>query len=215
MDPPAGSNLDATRSERTRRIEALTANGVDALQLRGKGLSGADLLTLARELRAFAARAGIPLLVNDRIDVALAVRAHGVQLGAGSVPIPAARRLLPPGSLIGYSAHSAAEADGAALAGADFVLLAPIFTPGSPKPNGHAPALGMTACRQAAAALSIPVYALGGVTPERAAVLRAPAASGEAPPAGVAAIGALFGAPDPGAAARAFRAALDGGVRVA
>lgn len=194
--------------ERCRRLEELIAGGVDAVQLRGKSLSGADLLTLAREVRALTARAGIPFLINDRIDVALAVRAHGVQLGAASLPISEARRLLPAGSLIGYSAHGLAEAQGAALGGADFILLAPIFTPGTRKTGGHAPPLGVEACREVAASLPRPVYALGGLTPARAALLCAPAVARQAPPAGVAAISALFDAPDPAGAARAFRAAL-------
>lgn len=181
---------------------------MDAVQLRGKALSGAELLALGREIRALTARAGIPFLVNDRIDVALAVRAHGVQLGAGSLPMLEARRLLPAGSLIGYSAHSLAEADGAALGGADFILLAPIHPPGSPKQFGHAPPLGTTACRAVAATVPLPIFALGGMTPELAAPLFAAAEPGQAPPAGVAAISALFGAADPAAAARAFRAAI-------
>lgn len=134
-----------------------------------------------------------------------------MQIGAGSIPIREARRILPAGSLIGYSAHSEAEAEGAALAGADFVLLAPIFDPGSkgaPPPGGWKP-LGTAILWRASAALPIPVYALGGLDAERTAmVMAAPAGAGLAP-AGVAVISAILASEEPAAAARTLRKAID------
>lgn len=203
------------------QVEAALAGGVDAVQLRGKGLPGHLLFDLARELRAITAHAGLPFLVNDRVDVALAVRAHGVQLGAGSLSIGDARRLLPPGALVGYSAHSEAEAAGAALAGADFVLVAPVFPPGTPKAPGAgvggrphgAPPFGPARLRRLAATLPIAVYGLGGLTAANVAEAMTPQDPAEARPAGIAVISAILGGaagrPDPGAAARALRQALD------
>lgn len=216
----ADAALEAVR-RLPARVERALAGGVDAVQLRGKSIPGALLFGLARELRAITAHAGVPFLVNDRVDVALAVRAHGVQLGAGSLSIGEARRLLPPGSLIGYSAHSEAEAAGAALAGADFVLAAPVFAPGTPKAAGagaggrphDAPPFGPARLRRLAAALPIAVYGLGGIDAGRVAQVMTPRAGDEAPPAGVAVISAILGsaaAPvaDPAAAARSLRDAL-------
>ena len=190
-------------------VEAALASGVDAVQLRDKDLPDRERWRLGREVSALARRHGALFFVNDSADLALAFKAHGIQLGAASLPIGVVRRLLPPESRIGYSAHSAAEAEGAALAGADFVLLAPVFAPGS-KSGSDAPPLGAAACRSIAAALPIPVYALGGMNAERTRMLVAPNDGTGSAPAGVAVVSAILGAEDPGTAAGALRAALDG-----
>ena len=187
-----------------------------ALQLREKDLDGRELYRLAAALRSICTRHGAYLMVNDRIDVALAVGADGVHLPADSIAIADARRLVGPSRLVGVSTHSAAEAADAAAAGADFAVFGPVWPPLSK--SGYGPARGVevlgAACRAAAA---MPLFALGGVTAERvAALLGAPggagAAGGGGRPAGVAAIGAVFGADDPVAAAlelaRAMRRAL-------
>jgi thiamine-phosphate pyrophosphorylase len=189
-------------------VEAALAGGVDCVQLRDKDLPGGALYNLARDLRTVTARVGVPLLVNDRIDVALAVRAHGVQLGAGSIPVGEARRLLPPGALIGYSAHSAAEAEGAALAGADFILFAPVF----PTASKTAAAAGPEALWRLCAVSPIPVYALGGITAERLRGLMNPPPEAGRAPAGAAVISAILAAEDVTAAARTLRESLGGPV---
>jgi len=188
------------------------------VQLRDKDLSADERYRLGRDLSTMIRRHGAQFLVNDRIDLALALRAHGVQLGAASLPIAEARRLLPPECRIGYSAHSPAEAEGAALAGADFVVMAPVYAPGSkPSPamwsraarhGDESGLLGAGAVRATAAALTIPVYALGGITPDRVQELMATASPGERPPAGVAVISHVLAAMDPGAAARDLARAL-------
>lgn len=196
-------------------MEAALHAGVDALQLRDKDLGGAESYRLARDLSALARRAGALFLVNDRVDVAHAIRAHGVQLGAGSIAIGEARRLLPAGSLIGYSAHSPAEAEGAALAGADFVLMAPVYTPGSKgaaPPGGWKP-IGPPVLWRTAAALPIPVYALGGVDATRLRELLHPPAGAGRAPAGAAVISAILAQDDPGDAARRLLAAFDATTR--
>src|SRR5207245_10385649 len=104
-------------------VEAALDAGLPAVQLRHKDLPGRPLLALAERLRAATARTGALLFVNDRLDVALAAGADGVQLGTGSVPVDVARRLLPPGALVGVSTH----APGEAATAADFALFGPVW----------------------------------------------------------------------------------------
>ncbi len=176
--------------------------GVDWLQVREKDLDGAPLLALVREL-AEAARAANPavrVLVNRRVDVALAAAADGAHLGFDALPLAEARALLGPHALIGVSAHREDEIIEAARAGASYAQLAPIFAPSS-KPASREP-LGL-AVLQASARARIPVLAQGGIDARRAgACVRAGAA-------GVAVTGELCAAADPEFAARALRAALD------
>src|SRR5262249_58174695 len=115
---------------------------------------------LAERLRELTARASALLLVNDRVDVAVAVGADGVHLGGGSLPADVARRLLPPGALVGVSTHAPAEA---ASAMADFVFYGPVYA--TPSKAAFGPPQGLAALRQAAAAARVPLLAIGGVTP--------------------------------------------------
>jgi len=178
----------------TAVVEAALDAGLPAVQLRDKDLPGRPLLALAERLRAATARTGALLFVNDRVDVALAVGADGVQLGTGSMPADVARRLLPAGTLIGVSTHAPGEAS----AGADFALFGPVWA--TPSKTG---AQGEDRLREAVRAAAIPVLAIGGVTAERIAAARAAGA------AGVAVIRAILAAPDPRTATRALLAALD------
>ncbi|TMB51336.1 MAG: thiamine phosphate synthase, partial [Deltaproteobacteria bacterium] len=98
----------------TAVVEAALDAGLPAVQLRDKELPGRPLLALAERLRLATARTGALLFVNDRVDVALAVGADGVQLGTGSMPADVARRLLPAGTLIGVSTHAPGEASAGA-----------------------------------------------------------------------------------------------------
>ncbi len=182
-----------------------------AVQLREKDLGGRELYQLAMALRPICTRHRALLMVNDRIDVALAAGADGAHLPANSVAIADARRLLGSSRLIGVSTHSAAEAADAAAAGADFAVFGPVWPPLS-KP-GYGPARGAeslgAACRAVA---GMPLYALGGVTVERVEALGAPsgaaAAFGGGRPAGLAVIGAVFGADNPVVAALALARAM-------
>jgi len=135
--------------------------GLRAVQLREKDLSAGQLFELAVELRQLTREYGAKLLINDRIDVALAVAADGVHLGKAGLPVPEARRILGPGRLIGYSAHSLEEALLAQRGGADFVTLGPVYHTLSKAAYG-AP-LGLDAVAEAARTLVVPVFALGGV----------------------------------------------------
>ncbi len=181
------------------RVDAALASlpaGAAAVQLRARGLDGRALHERALRLReAIAGRA--PLLVNDRVDVALAAGADGAHLPARGLPSKVARRIAAD-LILGASTHSLPEARMAAAGGADFVTFGPVWRTRSHP--GARPA-GVAALAEVAAALAIPVFALGGVDPARA---REALAAG----ARVATLGNLLGADDVPAAARAFAAAL-------
>ena len=185
-------------TNRRPAIEAALRGGVDAVQLRDRRAPGGPLLATARVLRALTYNHEATLLVNDRIDVALAADADGVHLPAASWPIATARTLLGPRAWIGRSGHGAEEAAAAAAEGADYVVLGPIFATPSKEPYGAPLGTGVLAATRAAA----PLVAIGGVTADRVPALRGAGAYG------VAVIRAILDAPDPAAAARAFRAVL-------
>ena len=112
-------------------VHAALDGGVRAVQLREKDLEGGELYHLALTLRDLTSRYQAQLLINDRIDVALAVEADGIHLGQTSFPVPTARQLLGPGKLIGVSTHSQEEIDAAREA--DFLLFGPVYVPGATK----------------------------------------------------------------------------------
>jgi thiamine-phosphate pyrophosphorylase len=174
-----------------------------AVQLREKDLEGRELLRLAAALRAVTRAAGAPLLVNDRVDVALAAEADGVHLPGGGLPVAEARRLLGAARLIGTSAHSAAAARAAAEAGADFVVFGPVFA--TPSKARYGPPQGLAALGDACrAAGRVPVLAIGGIEPDRVR----PCISAGA--AGVAVIRSGLGAVEPAAAVAALLDRLGG-----
>ena len=172
--------------------------GAAAVQLREKDLSPAELLELARTLLPLCRSAKAPLLVNSRLEVVKAARADGVHLPADGPPVGDARRHLGPGALIGRSCHSKEEVARAAQEGADFAVFGPVWeTPGKK-------AQGMTALHEATQAASLPVFAIGGVTPARAKrALNAGAY-------GVACIRNILGAENPAAAALEMWKAISG-----
>jgi len=160
-----------------------------AVQLREKDLDGRALMQLAVELGQTCRRYGVPMLVNGRIDVALAAHADGVHLPSDGIGPDDARKLLGPSKLIGVSAHTAAEITRAEALGADFAVFGPVFTPISK--GTYAAPCGPLGLASACSAASIPVFALGGITAHRAAEL------GDTGSAGVAVIGAIIAANDP------------------
>ncbi len=184
-------------------VTAAVGAGVDWVQVRDRELEGAALVEHAQEI-AEAARAGarargdaVRVIVNRRIDVALAIGADGVHLGFDAVDPATARQLLGPGPLIGVSCHAPEEVRGAR--DASYALLAPIFAPLSKRSSR--PALGLQALARATG--GVPVLAQGGID---AAAAAAAVASGAA---GVAVTGAILMSPDPIVATGALRRALD------
>jgi thiamine-phosphate pyrophosphorylase len=170
-------------------LEQALDGGVKAVQLREKDLSGKELYDLAEKSRELCRRYHTQLFINDRVDVAMAVEADGVQLGKTSLPVETARTLIGTDRLIGYSAHSLAEAQLAEQSGADFVLFGPVyFTPSKARfgsPHGLGP------LKELVAKISLPVYAIGGIKPESITELERVGIRG------VALISAIIGATDP------------------
>lgn len=181
-----------------RAVQDAVAAGVDRVQLRDRELSGAAYLAWARDI--VTAAQGATIIVNRRIDLALALGAHGVHLGFDALSAPEAAALLPAGSEVGVSAHDPDEVQAARDAGATYAHLAPIWDPISKARQRSA--LGIEALR-AACAHGLPVLAQGGVTAGRC---REALAAGAA---GIAVTGDILLADEPGAAAAALREALD------
>ncbi len=167
---------DGTAALDSARWLGRLRDDVDFIQIREKDLNARELAALVR----LALRVGPKILVNDRLDVALAVGAAGVHLRGSSVPPALVRRIAPPGFVISVAIHDGVEIP----AEADHALVAPVFQPLSKR--GTSPPLGLTGLRRIARASAIPVIALGGITPENAAACM------EAGAAGVAGI-TLFG----------------------
>jgi len=173
-----------------RTLCAAIDAGVGAVQLRERELLGAALHARAVELGARCRSSGVRFLVNDRADVARAAGADGVQLPAEGLPVEKARALVGAGALIGVSLHRPDELPRAT--GADFVLFGPVFE--TPSKRAFGPPQGLERLAEFAAASSLPVCAVGGITVERVGdVLSAGAA-------GVAVIAAILDAGEHGAA---------------
>jgi thiamine-phosphate pyrophosphorylase len=182
--------------------QQISPPGTVALQLREKDLPARELYDLALRLREICSRHGALFFVNDRVDVAIAANADGVHLPFDSIGISMARKLLPEDRLVGVSTHSAPDLANAAGEGADFAVFGPVFDPIS-KPATH-PAWGTTGLAAACRAGAIPVFALGGITPDRISELLA----NPDPPAGVATIGAILAAKSPAIAIASLLSAL-------
>lgn len=181
-------------------IEAALQGGVDAVQLREKDLPAGALFELASRLRDVTSRYSARLLINDRIDVALAVGADGVHLPGDSFAPEDARRLLGTRALIGVSTHSVEQARLAAARGADFVVFGPVFD--TPSKRAFGAPLGLDALGEVSRAVRVPVLAIGGLTAEHVQDVRQRGARG------VAVIAAILDADDPRAAAARLRDAF-------
>lgn len=185
---------------------AALAGGATLVQLRDKGATAAALFRLAAALLPLCRQAGVPLVVNDRLDVALAAGADGVHLGQDDLPAAEARRLLGPDRILGVSAATPAEARAAEQAGADYVGVGPVF-PTATKPDAGE-AVGLKALAAVRAAVAIPVLAIGGITAANAGAAVAAGADG------VAVISAVSRAPDMAAAVRDLARAVAAARRV-
>jgi thiamine-phosphate pyrophosphorylase len=147
--------------ELTDVVREALEGGVRAVQLREKDLSSAALYRLALELRHLTSEYDARLIINDRLDIALAVEADGVHFGVSSMPVSAARLLLGQGKIIGYSAHAIDEALVAEAAGADFITFSPVYQ--TPSKAAYGEPCGVKKLAEAVSALGIPVIALGGI----------------------------------------------------
>lgn len=185
-----------------RLIAGAASAGVDLVQIRERGLDDRALLSLTREAIAAVRGSGARVLVNDRLDVALAAGAAGVHLRGDSIPPSRARELAGEAFIIGRSVHGEAEAAAIeAEGGCDYLLFGAVFLTSS-KPPGH-PAAGLPALRGVCARVRIPVLAIGGISVGGAAGVA------EAGAAGVAAIALFRESHDLQATVRALRQAFD------
>jgi len=189
----------------TEVVKMVLTAGVRAIQLRNKTASSGELLEQAQEIRRITLACGAFFFVNDRFDVALAAEADGVHLGPEDLPVAAVRTAAPPGFLIGASTDDPELARAAQEAGANYIGCGAVFHTSTKKDAGEV--IGVPGLARVAAAVTIPVIGIGGVTPKGA---REIAAGSDA--AGVAVIGAVMGAPDPALVAAELMEPFGGGV---
>lgn len=177
-------------------VEAALQGGAPAIQLRDKHAAMETLLPLAQAIRARCLAYGALFIVNDRLDLALAVQADGVHLGAHDVPVAEARRRVTPGFIVGWSASGPEDAQRAVRDGADYLGAGTVWPTASKDDAGTA--IGIEGVRAIASAVSVPVVAIGGINVPRTQALSGSGA------AGIAVIGAVMGAPDPKQATKAL-----------
>jgi thiamine-phosphate pyrophosphorylase len=181
-------------------VEAALRGGARIVQLREKDLSPRELYPLALEMRLLTQAYGARLLINDRVDVALAVNADGVHLTTTSLPAGIARQVLGPGRLIGVSTHTRAEAQAAVDEGADFIVFGPVFF--TPSKASYGQPVGLDTLRAVRAVVKSPILAIGGIKPTNLDQVLAVGADG------IAVISAIISADDPTAATQNLLAAL-------
>lgn len=174
--------------------------GLPAIQLRERDLPTRELFSLAQQIHTMTRDRAIPLIINDRADIAVALDLDGVHLRATSFPVSAARRVMGARRLIGVSAHSIEEVQRAGDDGADYVILGPVFE--TPSKLAFGAPLGISLLAEACHRSSIPVFAIGGISRERLEVVR------EAGAFGVAMIGGILGQENVGVATREISAAV-------
>lgn len=181
-------------------VAAAVAGGVTCVQLRDKHASTRELMRQARTLQAVLKPRGVPLIINDRLDVALAVGAEGVHLGQSDLPLADARRIAGERLRIGVSVESVDDALAAQAGGADYIGVSPVFATAT-KTDTAAP-LGLAGLAAVRRAVRLPIVAIGGVRRENAAAVIRGGADG------IAVVSAIVAADDPERAARELLAAV-------
>ena len=178
-------------------VRAAVSGGVTCVQVREKDVGTRKFIAEARAVQAALRGTGVPLIVNDRVDVALAIGADGVHLGQRDMALADARRLGPPGWIVGVSAESVEDAVRAERDGADYVGVSPVFA--TPTKADHAAPLGLAGLRAIRSATKLPLVAIGGIHAGNAReVVRAGAD-------GLAVVSAIVAVDDPRAAAEILR----------
>lgn len=181
-------------------VRAVLRGGAHVVQLRDKDVPVRDMIALGKALLPLTRAAGVPLIVNDRVDVALALDADGVHVGQDDIPADMARRIIGPERILGVSVATVEQAQQAVRDGATYVGVGDLF--GTPSKPDAGPPIGLAPLTEIARAVDLPVLGIGGITIANAAsVVRAGAA-------GVAVISAVISVPDSEAATRALRDAV-------
>ena len=175
-------------------VAAAVRGGATVVQLREKTADTREFVEEAMAIKGFLSARAVPLIINDRIDVAQAVDADGVHLGQKDMPIELARKIVGPQMIIGISAESLTDAVEAERAGADYLGVSPIFD--TPTKTDTAPALGLMGLQQIRTAVNLPLVGIGGLNADNAGRVIANGADG------VAVVSAIVSADDPEAAAR-------------
>jgi thiamine-phosphate pyrophosphorylase len=184
-------------------VRQAVAGGVTVVQLREKQASTSRFVTLAEELQELLVPMGVPLVINDRVDVALAAAAAGVHLGQADMEVTTARRLLGKGRLLGVSVSTVEEARRAEAGGADYLGVSPIYA--TPTKTDAPSAVGLPGLAAIRAATRLPLVAIGGLHADNLSPVIESGADG------IAVVSAIMAADDPGAAARELRACIDRG----
>jgi len=179
---------------RSQVPQAAIEGGARLIQFREKAMSTHELVDTASQLRQLTRQAGVTLIINDRLDIALAVDADGVHVGQDDMPVSLARKLLGPGKIIGVSAGNLEEAQHGVRDGADYLGVGPIFATSS-KADAGAP-IGLAGLAEIKRHVSIPVIAIGGITAANVTEVLSAGADG------VAVISAVVSQPDIVAATR-------------
>ncbi|QFU81963.1 thiamine phosphate synthase [Natronorubrum aibiense] len=196
------ASLSAGR-ETTEIVRAAIDGGIDAVQLREKGTDARWRYELGLEVRELTAKAGVDLLVNDRVDIAQAIDADGVHLGQSDLPVAVARDLLGPEAVIGCSASTVDEATRAEADGADYLGVGSVYGTTSKDVEADRASVGPERIAEISTAVSIPVVGIGGITAENAGTVV------EAGAVGVAVVSALTAAEGPRAATESLVTAVE------
>jgi thiamine-phosphate pyrophosphorylase len=180
-------------------VAAAIRGGVTLVQLREKDAPSGEFYRLAVDMKKLADSCGVPLIINDRMDIALAVDAAGLHIGPDDLPLPVARRLLGPGKILGYSVSCVDEAVYAEQNGADYLGAGAVYHTGSKEVA--IPPIGVDGLHRIREAVAIPVVGIGGISLDNVRQVRRSGA------AGISVISAIMGSPDPGQAAGGLSAA--------
>ena len=189
------TDRELARGRTTLEIAAAAIRGgVSCIQLREKTCSTREFIDEALAIRSLLARHEIPLIINDRVDVALAVKADGIHLGQKDMPCSMARQLIPENMIVGISVESLGDAIAAQKDGADYLGVSPIYP--TPTKTDTAQALGLEGLRSIRSEVNLPLVGIGGLNADNAAAVIYNGADG------VAVVSAIVAADDPEAATR-------------
>ena len=182
-------------------VKAAVSGGVTCIQLREKDCSTLEFIEQALAIKNFLEEREVPLIINDRLDVALAVAADGVHLGQSDMPLEMARKIAGPSMRIGISAESVQDALAAEKGGADYLGVSPIYA--TPTKTDTVPPLGLEGLRKIKKRVEIPLVGIGGLNKSNAAEVIRNGADG------VAVVSAIVAADDPGASAMNLKQIID------